>query len=323
MDEKNQFSNFDLQQIAKLPAEIAAFAEKYPTDILNTVNFRDKFNFSESYVPELIEIYYGNIIHSDGSDISIMNGQLKHYKISNVNSNIQSIAVEIDGECAYIEVEGKEIINRLSGLVLPDVVIEPSILLHSVLKGDKVAHQGNREVLTDLLDLSKRQSHLNNVYSISVNIQSELNQVEVSQQFLSPSNTSVESFQQQLYFLEQQLQEQQKIIYALNIQKPSEIILNLCFDLGKFKQIFEQQKEKIELLKQELENVINCSNHTVKHSQLQNWISSVEIKVQQIARNSYNQIITVLIPKCETLKSQLEVQVKELKNKIKQQLTNW
>ncbi|MFQ4143028.1 hypothetical protein [Chlorogloeopsis sp. ULAP02] len=324
MDEKKQFANFDLQQFAKLPAEIAVFAEQHPTDILDTATFWNKPHLSESYVPELIEIYYGNTIHSDGSDISIMNAQLKHYKISNFDSNIQSIAVEVDGELAYIEVEGKEIVNRLSKLVLPDVVVEPSILINSVLKGDdKVSYVGNKEYLTEQLDLSKKQSYFNNVSLTSVNIQTELNQVEASQQFLSQSNNSVEFLQQQLDILEQKLQEQQQIIYALNIQQASEIILNLCFDIGKLKQIFEQQQEKIELLKQGLEGVINCSSFSVQNYQLQNWISSVEINIKQIAINSYEQTKTVIIPKFEILKSQLEVQVKELKTKIKQQLTNW
>ncbi|RUR73046.1 hypothetical protein ACF3DV_03605 [Chlorogloeopsis fritschii PCC 9212] len=309
MDEKNRFSNFDLQQVAQLPAEIAVFAEQQSTDIFNTANFWGNPNFPENYIPELIEIYYGNTIRSNGSDICILNGQLKDYQIHNFDSNIQSIAVQIDGRWAYIEVEGREILNKLSGVVLPDVVVEPSTLFNSVFKDEnKVSHPRDRKI-----------SSPRKVSSISINIHPEFNQVEASQKF-PEFNTSVESWQQELDALEQKLQQQQKIIYALNIQQAGEVTLNLCFDIGNMKQKFEQQKEKIELLKQGLEIIINCPSYTLKNSQLQNWVVSVEKKVKKTAKNSYDQTKAILTPKIETLKLQLEVQVKELKTKLKQQL---
>jgi hypothetical protein len=182
MDEKNRFSNFDLQQVVQLPAEIAVFAEQQPTDIFNTANFWGNPNFPENYIPELIEIYYENIIRSNGSDICILNGQLKDYQIHNFDSNIQSIAVQIDGRWAYIEVEGREILNKLSG------VVEPSTLFNSVFKGEnKVSNPRDREI-----------SSPQKVSSISINIHPEFNQVEASQEFLSEFNTSVESWQQEL-----------------------------------------------------------------------------------------------------------------------------
>ncbi|WP_237088475.1 hypothetical protein [Nostoc sp. PCC 7120 = FACHB-418] len=42
--------------------------------------------------------------------------------------------MQIDDQWAYIQIEGQEILNRLGGVILPDVVIEPTALLNSVLQ---------------------------------------------------------------------------------------------------------------------------------------------------------------------------------------------
>ncbi|ODG99637.1 hypothetical protein A4S05_37260 [Nostoc sp. KVJ20] len=45
-------------------------------------------------------------------------------------------AIRIDGEFAYIEVEGRQVLNKLGGIVLPEVAINPELLIQSILKGE-------------------------------------------------------------------------------------------------------------------------------------------------------------------------------------------
>ncbi|BAY14082.1 hypothetical protein [Calothrix sp. NIES-2098] len=127
------FSNYELHLLAKLPLDVAALAEKYRIDIINAAEFWDEPPFPDNYVPEMIEIYYGNTI---SPHVFILNGQLEDYKLDDLDINRKSIAVQIDDQWAYIQVEGQEILNRLGGVVLPDAVIEPSALLNSILKAE-------------------------------------------------------------------------------------------------------------------------------------------------------------------------------------------
>jgi hypothetical protein len=129
MSKKNQFSAYELEQLAKLPPEIAALASYYPTDIMNAAEFWHEPPFPENYIPSLIEVYYGD---TASSDIFILNGELRDYQIRNFDKSTPSIAVQIDDQWAYIQVEGKEILNRLGGVILPDVIVEPSILFSSL-----------------------------------------------------------------------------------------------------------------------------------------------------------------------------------------------
>ncbi|RUR72657.1 hypothetical protein DSM107007_56710 [Nostoc sp. PCC 7120 = FACHB-418] len=64
----------------------------------------------------------------------IVNGELEDYRLDDLDLNTKSIAVQIDDQWAYIQIEGQEILNRLGGVILPDVVIEPTALLNSVLQ---------------------------------------------------------------------------------------------------------------------------------------------------------------------------------------------
>ncbi|MBD2531904.1 hypothetical protein H6G97_20875 [Nostoc flagelliforme FACHB-838] len=132
----SQFSAYELEQLAKLPSEIAALANKYRVDIVNAGEFWDQPPFPDNYIPELVEIYYG---YTDSPDVFIRNGVLEDYRVRNLDDNTPSVAVQIDDQWAYIQIEGREILNRLGGVVLPDVIVKPSLLLNSVFKGQNHA----------------------------------------------------------------------------------------------------------------------------------------------------------------------------------------
>lgn len=126
----NNLSEYELQLLTKLPLDIVALVNNYRTDVINAAEFWNEPPFPENHIPEFIEIYYGD---AESPHIFIMNGEIKDYKVSNLPDNTKSISVLIDDQWAYIQIEGKEILNRLGGVVLPDVLVSPSTLINSLV----------------------------------------------------------------------------------------------------------------------------------------------------------------------------------------------
>ncbi|MGF1979784.1 MAG: hypothetical protein RMY30_029940 [Nostoc sp. CmiSLP01] len=126
----SNLSDYEMQLLIKLPFDIALMVNNYRADIINAAEFWDEPPLAENYVPEFIEVYYGD---AESPHIFIVNGELKDYSATNLPDSAKSISVLIDDQWAYIEIEGKVILNRLGGVVLPDVLVSPSTLINSVL----------------------------------------------------------------------------------------------------------------------------------------------------------------------------------------------
>jgi hypothetical protein len=126
----NNLSEYELQLLSKLPLDIASLVNNYRTDIINAAEFWDEPPFSDNHVPEFIEIYYGD---AESPHIFIVNGELQDYNVANLPDNTKSISVLIDDQWAYIQIEATVIINRLGGVVLPDVLVSPSSLINSLV----------------------------------------------------------------------------------------------------------------------------------------------------------------------------------------------
>lgn len=124
-------NDYDRQEIAKLPPDIAALADKYPCEIVNVVDGWDDEPFPLNYVPQYVEIY------SDAgakASLCILNGVLTDYTPANPEINTSTVQVIIDGKFAYVEIEGRVIINHLGGAILPEIAVNPSELLQVLLK---------------------------------------------------------------------------------------------------------------------------------------------------------------------------------------------
>lgn len=126
----NNLSEYELQLLSKLPLDIAALVNNYHTDIINAAEFWDEPPFPVNYVPEFIEIYYGD---AESPHIFIVNGELQDYNVTNLPDNNKSISVLIDDQWAYVQIEGQVILNRLEGVILPDVLVSPSSLINSLV----------------------------------------------------------------------------------------------------------------------------------------------------------------------------------------------
>ncbi|MBD2440554.1 hypothetical protein [Nostoc sp. FACHB-110] len=118
----------DWEVISKLPPEIASLAERYPSEILNTADSWDEEPFPNGYIPESIEIYCG-----DEEVVFIIDGLLDFYQPINIGRNSTTLTVMIDSNFAYIEIEGKEILNKLGGVILPDVITSPEAMMTEII----------------------------------------------------------------------------------------------------------------------------------------------------------------------------------------------
>lgn len=123
-------SEYELQLLSNLPLDIVALVNNYHTEIINAADFWDEPPFPDNHVPEIIEIYYSD---AESPHIFIVNGELKDYKVTNLLDNTKSISVLIDDQWAYIQIEENVILNRLEGVVLPDVLVSPSTLINSLV----------------------------------------------------------------------------------------------------------------------------------------------------------------------------------------------
>lgn len=116
---------------SKLPPQYAALKDKYPVAISNVAEYWDIPSYPSGYVPQLIEIYYED--EADDSAIFIKNGQLVSIRLENTVKDPTVIMMEIDDQWAYIQLEGRIILDRRGGAILPDVVVNPSVLLSTIL----------------------------------------------------------------------------------------------------------------------------------------------------------------------------------------------
>lgn len=125
-----KFSEYELEQISKLPKDIAVLADKYKIDIVNAGEVWGEPAFYSGYNPRAIEIYYGS---EKEPSISTLDGKLDEYNVSEPDDKSKSLAVMFDGQWGYIQVEGKVIIDRLGGIIFPEIIVEPSTLIQSIL----------------------------------------------------------------------------------------------------------------------------------------------------------------------------------------------
>lgn len=111
-------TEYERNKISKLPAEIAALADRHLIQVLNVADSWDKQPLPENYSPHYISVYCGD---DEDSSILVLDGELIHYTPVKAERKSTSLSIKIDGNFVYIEVEGQEILNKLGGVVLPEI----------------------------------------------------------------------------------------------------------------------------------------------------------------------------------------------------------
>jgi hypothetical protein len=120
----------DLQKIAQLPLWIQQLKDKYPLAVYNTSDAYYLNPLPAGYRPEEVEVYYGD--DYEGSDLYIEGTELIDFNLE-TPSDPSVIQLRIDGDWAYIQVGGQVILDRLKGVILPEIVMNHEALLRSIL----------------------------------------------------------------------------------------------------------------------------------------------------------------------------------------------
>lgn len=115
----------------KLPPQYAALKDKYPVQIVNVADDWDTPPYPNGYVPQDIEVYYH--AEGNGGDLYVRDGKLKSISLDSEVNDPEIIAVEIDGNWAYIQIEGRVILNRIGGAIFPDFLSKPDLLLRAII----------------------------------------------------------------------------------------------------------------------------------------------------------------------------------------------
>ena len=131
MTERYTLSYSEIEDIRKMPDWVGELAQKYPVEIVNASEVWEREKFPRNYIPETIEIFYGN---PERPQIVVFGNEVVTFLVT--PPEIKTITVFIDSYCAYVEVEGKEIVNKLGGVILPEVIVEPSRLISIAIKGE-------------------------------------------------------------------------------------------------------------------------------------------------------------------------------------------
>lgn len=118
----------ELEAIAKLPVEMQALKDKYPIQIVNVADYFFEPPLPEGYVPEILEIFYD--LASEPAML-FLHGKLDCFTPQAPDPNASLVAVMADGHWVYTEIEGKVLLDRRGGLVLPEVAVNPDALLQA------------------------------------------------------------------------------------------------------------------------------------------------------------------------------------------------
>ncbi|NBD15518.1 MAG: hypothetical protein GVY04_05035 [Cyanobacteria bacterium] len=124
----SQMSEADLAKAReKLPPSFLGFKDQYPVSLTNAVDEWDTPPYPEGYIPHSVDVYFQE--DALGPDLIIEAGKLKSLNFDAWADSPDVIVVEIDDQFAYIQLEGRVILDRLGGVVLPDVFVDPELLL--------------------------------------------------------------------------------------------------------------------------------------------------------------------------------------------------
>lgn len=119
-----------IEDIKKLPQEFQLLAQKYPNSIASAALDWDKPHLSQSDPITEISVYYTD--DGEDPDIFINNQRELEDFITNIPSD-NILCISVSGHWAYIELEGKVVLDRIGSFRLPPVVVTPKVIEPLVL----------------------------------------------------------------------------------------------------------------------------------------------------------------------------------------------
>jgi uncharacterized coiled-coil protein SlyX len=219
------------------------------------IEFWNEPSFNDNYIPKVIEIYYG---YSDG--------ELKDYHLVNLDKSTSLIMVKVDGQLAYIQFEHKEVLNRLDGIIFPNVIINHSKLIDLILQN---------------------QSSLQQIINLQNKLQEQQNLIE-SLSFQEP-NQSIIDLSFDIGELKQTIEQQQKRIEQLKQEFKS--LSNYNSPRVKNSQL-QRWKDLVETQVKQLYKNLYALSEIVLALKLEKLKLQIEIQIHEIKNKLTQQIYT-------------------------------
>jgi hypothetical protein len=116
-----------------LPWRYLKYLGTYPVCLEQMAQAYRKPNLPAGYVPDEILIYYTES-EDDNPDVIIEKGELKFVRVRDEDEIENVTIVVIDDHCAYGQIHGQVILNRLGGAVLPNVLVDHKLMLNTILE---------------------------------------------------------------------------------------------------------------------------------------------------------------------------------------------
>jgi hypothetical protein len=130
MNDDFEFSQWELEQLKRLPGKHQQFADRYPESIRNVLDRLDSPPLPKGYQPKWINFYYFD--EAEEPHISFVGGELKYIDLPENIAESRLIHVQIDGSAAYIEIEREIVLNRLGGIKLPKAQITDQAIFNTL-----------------------------------------------------------------------------------------------------------------------------------------------------------------------------------------------
>lgn len=114
----------------KLPPEIALLKDDHPVAIALVADYCDAPPFPTGYQPKLIEIYFDEL--ADGPGILYRQDRGLTFDFDFYKPNSPVFLMDVDHQVAYVRLGSLVLLNRIDGIVLPDVPPEIAIDMPAV-----------------------------------------------------------------------------------------------------------------------------------------------------------------------------------------------
>lgn len=121
-----QLSEAQIREIdRKLPPALAALKEQHPVAISLVADYYDAPSFPAGYEPDLIEIYFDEA--ADGPGILYRRDKGLTFDFDFYQPNASAFLMDVDHQVAYVRLGSSTLLNRVEGIVLPDIPSEKAI----------------------------------------------------------------------------------------------------------------------------------------------------------------------------------------------------
>jgi hypothetical protein len=120
----------DWAMIADLPEWAQAYADKWPVPTCQAAMYW-KEPPAGAFIPQNIEVYLNGLVDPS---LVMTDGKVNFGDIAEFAKPHQAIAIEFESVVRYVEIEGKDLLNTVGRIILPDCLISASSQAEMLMK---------------------------------------------------------------------------------------------------------------------------------------------------------------------------------------------